>query len=598
VPIHKDLHWSLAIICNPGAPPLTQLVDLMGTEERPASGEDAVAAAPPAPPAAAAPASSPDGGAIVLDDGPEPKPAEPVEPPLSPVLMHLDSMASSGHNMGNISRTLRKYLEKEWDHRQELNSVPLCNRSSRLFTTDNLPCRKMVLPQQNNCTDCGCFLLAYVQHFIAAMPLRLTLEMVDRATAAPTQQGGAKGQGLRVAGVDCFLGKHWFNVQRGYSLRRVLKNVVLQTMIEQSAGVVQADDTRMVKAADELHDGLAEEQRVEAQLAEKEALALAKRESKRQAASAGLRVTSLADSGDESELAEGLREDGKAPERPQQCRASSRGAVAAARGADAADEEQGSGRRSSWLAGMARASHEELSFSDSDEVDPPKQPDKPAMAQLRDCYAGCSDEGKEAAGARKAARKQSKPHHKRKVIHSDSDDLPDDLAAQPVSQPQSGAAAAAAPTRAGAPPQSLPALPLLAKRSKKEARVAAPAPERTSPVDDEGDGGGAADADSTPPIHLDSTPPVDTAVDAAAAASPADVIDLMDEGSEPPAAARFEMVPQRAPEPAPRTYAKGVAKDKEGKNAKRKPASGGVGSGYGGDGYERPPPPTNLAWKA
>ena len=95
-------------------------------------------------------------------------------------------------------------------------------------------------------------------------------------------------------------------------------------------------------------------------------------------------------------------------------------------------------------------------------------------------------------------------------------------------------------------------------------------------------------------MHLDNTPPVDAAAHVAPAASPADVIDLMDDGSEPPALGTFHLVPQRAPEPAPRTYAKGVAKVKEGKNVKRMPASGGVATGYGGDGYERPPPPSSY----
>jgi Ulp1 family protease len=32
-----------------------------------------------------------------------------------------------------------------------------------VFDKNVMPCKRMVLPQQNNCTDCGCFLLAYIE---------------------------------------------------------------------------------------------------------------------------------------------------------------------------------------------------------------------------------------------------------------------------------------------------------------------------------------------------------------------------------------------------------------------------------------------------
>ena len=33
----------------------------------------------------------------------------------------------------------------------------------RVFDRDTMPCKKLSTPQQNNCSDCGCFLLSYIE---------------------------------------------------------------------------------------------------------------------------------------------------------------------------------------------------------------------------------------------------------------------------------------------------------------------------------------------------------------------------------------------------------------------------------------------------
>jgi Ulp1 family protease len=54
-----------------------------------------------------------------------------------------------------ISQKLRPYFGLEWSRRG--------GRAPRVFDKNSMPCRRMALPQQNNCTDCGCFLLAYIE---------------------------------------------------------------------------------------------------------------------------------------------------------------------------------------------------------------------------------------------------------------------------------------------------------------------------------------------------------------------------------------------------------------------------------------------------
>ena len=62
---------------------------------------------------------------------------------------------------------LRPYFALEWERlfaAEPEHSVP--GRSGaphRVFDRDTMPCKKLSTPQQNNCTDCGCFLLSYIE---------------------------------------------------------------------------------------------------------------------------------------------------------------------------------------------------------------------------------------------------------------------------------------------------------------------------------------------------------------------------------------------------------------------------------------------------
>eukprot|EP00850_Spirogloea_muscicola_P002154 SM000008S22243 [mRNA] locus=s8:607891:613126:+ [translate_table: standard] len=128
VPIHAELHWSLAIICFPGA-------DGTVSSSR-------------------------------------------------PCLLHLDSL-NAGHNATYIFRTLRSYLQSEWARQQDPKSrspskSPCEQLPSRTFNPKTLPGRRVTVPQQPNAYDCGCFLLHYVELFLQSAPQQFRPEDIDK----------------------------------------------------------------------------------------------------------------------------------------------------------------------------------------------------------------------------------------------------------------------------------------------------------------------------------------------------------------------------------------------------------------------------------
>lgn len=54
--------------------------------------------------------------------------------------------------------TLRDYLTCEY-------RAKMPNSQTHTFTKDTIPGHSIKVPQQNNFTDCGLFLLQYVEHF-------------------------------------------------------------------------------------------------------------------------------------------------------------------------------------------------------------------------------------------------------------------------------------------------------------------------------------------------------------------------------------------------------------------------------------------------
>lgn len=78
-----------------------------------------------------------------------------------PIILIFDSLAGASRN--RVVATLRDYLSCEFIAKEkQAGRVPTTNT---IFTKDNMQGHCVKCPQQNNFTDCGLFLLQYVEHF-------------------------------------------------------------------------------------------------------------------------------------------------------------------------------------------------------------------------------------------------------------------------------------------------------------------------------------------------------------------------------------------------------------------------------------------------
>ena len=331
VPIHKELHWSLAIICHPGV------------EKTQSQAADETV------------------------DLTEPTLPCPVQSSLCPVILHLDSMVH-GHPTNEVGKKLRAYLHREWGSREAKAAAGMARpaplpgvggggvpalapapapaaapctavadaaagaamgfpvaapsaaaalgaepvQSPSVFPAPHLPqrdfskieCFRMGLPQQDNSTDCGCFLLAYVEHFADALA-----DLVPGITGAMLQELKRKkpatpGIQLAEGKTPFFMGKQWFPHGWGSHMRLRLRLEALNVLVEQgpkqgaaaaagdagaAAGppgatapgqgtdvVLQDGDLRMSIAAEELKRGRDQAELVEATLAREAREAIAR----------------------------------------------------------------------------------------------------------------------------------------------------------------------------------------------------------------------------------------------------------------------------------------------------------------------------------
>lgn len=74
-----------------------------------------------------------------------------------PLILIFDSLA--GASRSRVVATLRDYLTCEYKLKMPESNGP------HIFNKDNMPGHCVKVPQQNNFTDCGLYLLQYVEHF-------------------------------------------------------------------------------------------------------------------------------------------------------------------------------------------------------------------------------------------------------------------------------------------------------------------------------------------------------------------------------------------------------------------------------------------------
>ncbi|GLC56667.1 hypothetical protein PLESTB_001132700 [Pleodorina starrii] len=205
VPIHGYLHWSLVLICHPG-----NVVNEVPAYIAP-GGADGTAARPGAA----------GGGA--------------------PLLLHLDSL-DGNHAPREIFDALRGYLEHEWAQKaaeDTQDSVPrrwaerwraAGQEPPRVhFGVDTLHGLSMAarLPKQDNHTDCGLFLLSYMDFFVAASPRCIVLNGASKANNVyplDPESGAADSKTL--------MQKDWFKKCNAARLRDHLRALICGYMLE------------------------------------------------------------------------------------------------------------------------------------------------------------------------------------------------------------------------------------------------------------------------------------------------------------------------------------------------------------------------------
>ncbi|XP_064547590.1 sentrin-specific protease 6 isoform X3 [Drosophila montana] len=105
---------------------------------------------------AAAPAATPAPTTTTPSSGPARASNDDVPAVKQPLILIFDSLA--GASRSRVVATLRDYLTCEY-------KVKKPDAQAHIFNKDNMPGHCVKVPQQNNFTDCGLYLLQYVEHF-------------------------------------------------------------------------------------------------------------------------------------------------------------------------------------------------------------------------------------------------------------------------------------------------------------------------------------------------------------------------------------------------------------------------------------------------
>ncbi|XP_037129468.1 sentrin-specific protease 7-like isoform X1 [Syngnathus acus] len=128
VPINEEAHWYLAVICFPGQDGRHYEHRTSGTRSR------SLRSAQP-------PACTEQGCTRKITS-------------TQPCILVMDSLNVGQHE--NACKLLRDYLQVEWEERKGLH---------RVFTADSMHSYSCSVPQQDNSSDCGLYLLQYVESF-------------------------------------------------------------------------------------------------------------------------------------------------------------------------------------------------------------------------------------------------------------------------------------------------------------------------------------------------------------------------------------------------------------------------------------------------
>ncbi|KAL3160557.1 hypothetical protein ABBQ32_010855 [Trebouxia sp. C0010 RCD-2024] len=171
IPIHGGLHWTLVIVCFPGA-------NLEETHQQ-------------------------------------------------PYILHLDSLKGSSHNSLVISDNMRSYLNCEWQRKLDEQDCTSTSMSwlkehpgmPHSFNRQNMPSRVPDVPRQKNGYDCGLFMLTFMDFWTATPPDQIQLDKF------------CKWMGDKP--YPPFMAKHWFQHKHASQLRGHIRNLILELIKQQ-----------------------------------------------------------------------------------------------------------------------------------------------------------------------------------------------------------------------------------------------------------------------------------------------------------------------------------------------------------------------------
>ncbi|XP_049922254.1 sentrin-specific protease 7b isoform X3 [Epinephelus moara] len=152
VPVNQEAHWFLVVVCFPGLEEVQyeEFQRPTGASERAAGKPSSFSLRSQQPPECTQQSWQRD---TVLK---------------RPCILVMDSLKLSYHE--NVCRLLRDYLQVEWEVRRG---------TPRVFGSDNMRSSNCRVPQQDNSSDCGLYLLQYAESFLQNpvvhfdLPLRL-----------------------------------------------------------------------------------------------------------------------------------------------------------------------------------------------------------------------------------------------------------------------------------------------------------------------------------------------------------------------------------------------------------------------------------------
>ena len=197
-PIHASSHWSLVILCHPG--------------------------------------KVKSGSIDLLDDSFD-------DSGTQPTFLHLDSMRG-GHDTKRTVAKLREYLAMEWlrvNPKEAEKYMDTQDTNLVHFNDKEMPHYRLRVPQQDNGSDCGVFLLEYLNRFAINMPKQLTSEEI---TAAYRNDSCPSSSALP----QDFLRRDWFVSEESMVARPQISLMILK---ELKNAIPEPDDPADRKCIDE-----------------------------------------------------------------------------------------------------------------------------------------------------------------------------------------------------------------------------------------------------------------------------------------------------------------------------------------------------------